>query len=66
VLVEESAMRQRAGSGGFAPRSRRAAWEAMLRQHNAAPLSLDLDAEAATLARPLESALLHAHAGAPA
>jgi hypothetical protein len=29
-------------------------------------LSLDLDAEPATLARPLESALLHAHSGAPA
>jgi hypothetical protein len=38
----------------------------MLRQHHAVPLVLDLDAEAATLARPLEAALLHAHAGAPA
>jgi hypothetical protein len=67
VLVDESSMRQRLGSEGTARlESRRAAWEAMLRQHNAAPLFLDLDAEAATLARPLESALLSAHAGAPA
>jgi hypothetical protein len=67
VLLDESAMRQRLGANGAARiESRRGAWEAMLRQHNAAPLSLDLDAEAATLARPLESALLHAHAGAPA
>jgi hypothetical protein len=67
VLLDESAMRQRLGQGAE-PRiqSRRAAWEAMLRQHHAAPLSLDLDAEPASLARPLESALLHAHAGLPA
>jgi Protein of unknown function (DUF2868) len=67
VLVEESAMRGRARSDG-APRleSRRAAWQAMLGQHHAAPLILDLDAEPASLARPLEAALLHAHAGAPA
>jgi hypothetical protein len=67
VLLDESAMRQRLGVSAE-PRieSRRAAWEGMLRQHHAAPLSLDLDAEPATLARPLEAALLHAHAGAPA
>jgi hypothetical protein len=67
VLLDESAMRSRAGADGAARiESRRAAWEAMLRQHHAVPLVLDLDAEAATLARPLEAALLHAHAGAPA
>ncbi|HEY0026490.1 MAG TPA: DUF2868 domain-containing protein [Allosphingosinicella sp.] len=67
VLIDESAMRQRLGSEGAARlESRRAAWEAMLRQHHAAPLSLDLDAELASLARPLEAALLHAHAGTPA
>ena len=67
VLLDESAMRQRLGDG-VEPRiqSRRGAWEAMPRQHHAAPLSLDLDAEPASLARPLESALLHAHAGLPA
>jgi hypothetical protein len=67
VLLDESGMRERLGQGAE-PRvqSRRAAWEAMLRQHHAVPLSLDLDAEPATLARPLESALLHAHSGAPA
>ena len=67
VLLDESAMRQRLGSDGTERlESRRAAWEAMLRQQNAAPLSLNLEAEPATLARPLESALLHAHAGLPA
>ena len=67
VLVDESAMRQRLGPGGTARlESRRAAWEAMLRQYHAKPLSLDLDAEPATLARPIETALLQAHAGAPA
>jgi hypothetical protein len=67
VLLDESAMRQRLGSDGTARlESRRAAWEAMLRQQHTAPLSLDLDAEPATLARPLEAALLHAHAGAAA
>jgi hypothetical protein len=67
VLLDESAMRQRLGADGEARlESRRAAWEAMLRQHHAVPLSLDLDAELASLARPLEAALLHAHAGAPA
>jgi hypothetical protein len=38
----------------------------MLRQHHAVPLFIDLDAELAGLARPLEAALLQAHAGAPA
>ena len=67
VLLDESAMRQRLGpDAGTRIESRRSAWEAMLRQHHAVPLSLDLDADAATLARPLESALLAAHAGAPA
>jgi hypothetical protein len=67
VLIDESALRQRAGTGGTARlESRRAAWEAMLRQQHVAPVLLDLDAELATLARPLEAALLHAHAGAPA
>jgi hypothetical protein len=67
VLLDEASMRQRLGSGAEARvESRREAWEAMLRQYNAAPLSLNLDAEPASLARPLESALLHAHAGAPA
>jgi hypothetical protein len=65
VLLDESAMRQRLGDDARIE-SRRAAWEAMLRQHHAAPLSLNLDAEPASLARPLESALLHAHAGASA
>lgn len=66
VLLDESAMRQRLGQDPAARlESRRAAWEAILRQHHAAALSLNLDAEPATLARPLESALLHAHAGAP-
>jgi hypothetical protein len=67
VLLDEASMRQRLGGGAEARvESRREAWEAMLRQYNAAPLSLNLDAEPASLARPLESALLHAHAGAPA
>jgi hypothetical protein len=67
VLLDESGMRQRADVGGEERiQSRRAAWETMLRQHYAAPLSLNLDAEPSGLARPLESALLHAHAGAPA
>jgi hypothetical protein len=67
VLVDESGMRQRLGADGTARlESRRAAWEAMLRQQHSAPLSLDLDAELSSLARPLEAALLHAHAGAPA
>ena len=67
VLLDESAMRQRLGADAESRvASRRAAWEAMLLQHHAAPLSLNLDAEPASLARPLESALLHAHAGAPA
>jgi hypothetical protein len=67
VLIDESAMRQRLGSDGTARlESRRSAWETMLRQQHSAPVSLDLDAETATLARPLEAALLHAHAGAPA
>jgi hypothetical protein len=67
ILLDESAMRQRLGDGAETRlESRRAAWEAMLRQHHAAPVSLNLEAEPATLARPLEAALLHAHAGAPA
>jgi len=66
VLLDESAMRQRLGPDGEGRiASRRAAWETMLRQYHAAPLSLNLEAEPATLARPLESALLHDHAGAP-
>ena len=64
VLLDESGMRQRLGPDGTDRlESRRSAWEAMLRQQHAAPLSLDMDAEPATLARPLEAALLHAHAG---
>jgi hypothetical protein len=67
VLLDETAMRQRLGGDGSARLdSRRAAWEAMLRQQHTAPLSLDLDAELSSLARPLEAALLHAHSGAPA
>jgi hypothetical protein len=67
AVVDESAMRQRLGAEGSARlESRRAAWEAMLRQHHAVPLFIDLDAELAGLARPLEAALLQAHAGAPA
>jgi hypothetical protein len=67
ILVDESAMRLRLG-GAAEERvpSRRAAWETMLRQHHAAPLFLNLDAEPAELARPLEGALLHAHAVLPA
>jgi hypothetical protein len=67
VLLDESGMRERLGDGAE-PRveSRRAAWEAMLRQHHAAPVSLNLHAEPATLARPLETALLHTPAGTPA
>lgn len=65
VLIDETAMRQRLGSDGEERlHSRRAAWEAMLREHNAAPVSLNLQDEPATLARPLEAALLHAHSGA--
>jgi hypothetical protein len=60
-------MRQRLGSGAEERvHSRRAAWETLLRQHHAAPLFLDLNREPAELARPLEGALLHAHAGLPA
>jgi hypothetical protein len=67
VLLDESAMRERSGDGADARiESRRAAWEAMLRQHHAAPVSLNLQAELATLARPLETALLHTPAGTPA
>jgi hypothetical protein len=69
VLLDESAMRRRAGAEADADarvESRRAAWETMLRQHHVVPLSLNLDADPASLARPLESALLHAHAGMPA
>jgi hypothetical protein len=67
ILIDESAMRQRLGSGAEERvRSRRAAWETTLRQHHAAPLFLDLDRGPAELARPLEGALLHAHAGLPA
>ena len=66
VLIDEAAMRQRRGfEGTDRLESRRAAWEAMLRQQHFAPVSLDLEAELATLARPLETALLHANAGAP-
>jgi hypothetical protein len=66
ILIDESAMRQRLGADGAARlESRRSAWEAMLRQQHFAPVALDLDAELSTLARPLEAALLHAHAGAP-
>jgi hypothetical protein len=66
ALIDESAMRQRLGSDGAARlESRRSAWEAMLRQQHFAAVSLDLDAELATLAKPLEAALLNAHAGAP-
>jgi hypothetical protein len=67
VLLDEAAMRERLRDGAeHRIGSRRAAWETMLRQHHAAPLSLNLDAEPAALARPLEAALLHAHAGLPA
>jgi len=67
VLLDEASMRQRLGAGaGPRVESRRDAWEAMLRQYHAAPLSLNLDAEPSTLARPIETALLHAHVGAPA
>ena len=67
VLLDESGMRQRLGEGADERiESRRGSWETMLRQFNAAPLSLNLDADAANLARPVETALLHAHAGAPA
>jgi hypothetical protein len=64
ILIDESAMRQRLGSGAEERvQSRRAAWEAILRQHYATPLFLDLNREPAELASPLEGALLHAHAG---
>jgi hypothetical protein len=67
VLLDEAGMRQRFGHDQEARiNSRRSAWQAMLRQVHVAPLSLNLDAELATLARPLEAALLHAHAGAAA
>jgi hypothetical protein len=67
ILIDESAMRERLGSGAEERvQSRRAAWETILRQHHAAPLFLNLDSEPAVLAGPLEGALLHAHAGLPA
>jgi len=60
-------MRQRLGDGADSRiESRRAAWESTLRQHHAVPVSLNLDDQPASLARPLESALLHAHSGVPA
>jgi hypothetical protein len=67
ILLDETAMRERVGEDGEARvQSRRAAWETMLRQYHAAPLSLNLDYDPATLARPLEAALLHIDAGTPA
>jgi hypothetical protein len=67
ILLDESAMRERLGPDMEKRiESRRTAWEAMLRQHHSAALSLNLAAETATLAQPLETALLHAHAGVPA
>ena len=67
VLLDESAMRERLGEGSESRiETRRGAWESMLGQFHSSPLSLNLDDEAASLARPLEAAFLHAHAGAPA
>jgi hypothetical protein len=67
VLLDESGMRQRLGEGADERiQSRQASWETMLRQYNCAPLSLNLNADAASLARPVETALLHAPAGSPA
>ena len=66
VLVDESAMHQRLGEGGQARIvSRRAAWEAMLRQQHFMPVFLNLDDQLSNLARPLEAALLQATAGHP-
>jgi hypothetical protein len=67
VLLDESGMRQRLGEGADGRiETRRASWETMLRQYHAAALSLNLDADAASLARSVETALLHSHAEAHA
>lgn len=62
ILLDETAYRQRlAGQSGAEARleSRRKAWEAMLGHQHVTALTLDLDADnAASLARPLEGALM--------